>query len=337
MMQKVESTKSLFGRVAEQAIFKKVLTSQRAELLAVYGRRRVGKTFLINSCFAAQENYFEVTGKKTGNTKKQLEVFKDAFSDTFYNVSDLNLSDWKPAFNLLYKEAKEHKSPFVVFFDELPWLASKRSGLLEELEHFWNTKFSKLDHFKLILCGSAASWMLKKIIHNKGGLHSRLTYILPIEPFSIAQANQLLERKGVNLSQQQLIELYMIIGGIPFYLDLVPAGLSVNQIVAHLFFSSQAILKHEFQSLFSSLFGEDRGHEKVVTTLANHRYGLTAKRLKDRKILAGGTLTRVLRELEAAGFIRKYIPYGKNSKYAYYRLVDEYTLFLFELDQTFAK
>lgn len=321
-------TKKLVGRKQEREILEAIKTSGSAELVALYGRRRIGKTFLVRSVFAEETNYLEVTGKKGGNQTVQLSSFAQAYSERFLDSANIELSSWGAAFDLIYKKAKSVSTPFVLFLDELPWLAAKRSNLLAELDHIWNTKLSLLNNIKIILCGSAASWILKRIVHAKGSLHNRLSQIISLEPFCLSEVEHFLSSRNITLSRDQIISVYFATGGVPFYLEGIRPGKSSAQIVQDLCFSKNGILFKEFESLFSSLFDEDRGHEKIARVLARHRYGLRRSDLAEKSGFSeGGSLSRVLTELSASGFIRRYVPFAGSKNNAFYRLVDEYALF----------
>lgn len=325
----MNADKDIFGRDIELEILNKLISSKKAEFLAIYGRRRVGKTFLVRSACKGCKNYLEVTGKKKASNKEHLKIFAKAFSAKFLSNTEISLNSWEAAFDLVYNQAEKNKEPFILFLDEFPWMVGKRSGLLETLDQYWNAHFSKLDNFKLVICGSASAWILKKIIHAKGGLHNRLTRILALEAFNLAKTKDyLLKKKQIVLSRDQLLELYLCIGGIPYYLDWVEAGLSASQVIQDLCFSANGILYKEFDSLFASLFEEDSGHQKIVEILAPRRYGLTRKEiLKLVELSNGGGASKVLQELEASGFIKSYIPFAGSSRDKYYRLTDAYTLF----------
>lgn len=323
------SDKEIIGRTKEFQLLIKSLNSEDAEFIAVYGRRRVGKTFLVRSVFAKEKNYLEIIGKKRGKTHEQLKIFAKAFSERFLSNTDIQVKSWEKAFDLAYQQALKTNKKFILFLDELPWLASARSGLLEELEHCWNAKLSKLTNFKLIVCGSAASWIHKKIIHSKSGLHNRLTGIIALEPYSLKETKEyLIKKKKYDLGFDNLLDIYMCMGGIPFYLNWVEPGLSASQVLNNLCFAKSGILYKEFESLFASLFNNSALYENIVTNLANSRLGLSRKEISKRTHYPdGGGLTEVLFNLEFSGFIKKYTPFNQSNAQAYYRLVDHYSLF----------
>lgn len=321
----------LSGREQEESLLKDIKNSKKAEFLAIYGRRRVGKTFLIRSFFEKESYYFEATGLKNGKLKEQLSIFNNVLSKTFYNGLKLELpANWMQAFEKLTQAIKEvkGKKSIILFFDELPWMANKRSLLLQALDHYWNTRWEKDPRIKLIVCGSAASWILDNIINNKGGLYNRLTRIIRLEPFSLKQTEVFLKAQKINLSRQQILNLYMLSGGIPHYLRQVKPGESAVQAINRLCFSSKGSLFDEFNKLFASLFNKHEIYEEIVRVIAGKRYGITRNELiASVKTASGGGISRRLKELEEAGFIASFIPFENKKEGIWYRLIDNYSWF----------
>ena len=319
----------IIGRFAEQEKLNEIYKADEARFLAIYGRRRVGKTFLIKSFFAESECYlFEVSGKKDQVQAQQLATFGEAFSKTYLNSQRIPPpSSWKEAFLMLSERVNQLDSSkkHIIFLDELPWLAANRSALLSELDHAWNTKWQYLPNLVLIVCGSAAAWIINKVINNKAGLYNRLTDIIHLKPFSLNEAQTFLESRGFQLSAVDVLEFYLALGGVPHYLKLASPKLSVAQNLEQLFFSANAQLKDEYSRLFESLFVNHELHRQVVTKLANSPSGLSRQQLKISA--SSSTLTRVLSELEASNFIQVFVPFGKRSRDSFYRLIDEFSLF----------
>lgn len=319
------------GRNRERIRLERVLSSPRPEFLAIYGRRRVGKTFLIRRFFAGRARVFELSGRSGGTTSENLRVFADAMADAFHGGAKLAVpGSWHDAFRALEQELERQRSKqkWVLFFDELPWLVTHKSGCLEELEHFWNSWCSKHPNIVLVVCGSAASWMLGHVVHGHGGLHNRLTETIRLLPFSLAEAHQLLEDRGIPLTRHQMVELYMVTGGVPHYLDQVPRGQSIAQIVDTMCFDPDGALAREFDHLFASLFADDEIYRRVVGQLARTRRGVPRDELlRAVGATSGGGSHRVLTNLEEAGFIQTVIPFGRTHRDRFYRLVDEFALF----------
>jgi predicted AAA+ superfamily ATPase len=326
--------KMIIGRKSEQNILTDIFNSKKAEFVAVYGRRRVGKTYLIEQFFLKKSClYFSMTGLHKGTLKEQLSIFTTALHETFFSGLQMNLEspkNWMRAFEILtdmmIKFSKQKK--IVLFFDELPWLASKKSGFKKALDHYWNTKWSKNNKVILIICGSAASWIINNIINDTGGLHNRITMELPIYPFSLKETNDYLNYLGCKFNQKQTLELYMALGGIPHYLGKVKPTLSAAQNISQLcFFKSSPLLK-EFDKLFASLFENPDAYVDLIKIIAKKRYGIARTKIENStKFETGGTLTNRLTALEQAGFIKSFMPIGYTEKGLYYKLIDEYCFF----------
>jgi len=322
---------TLVGRVPERRLLAAAMASPEAELIAVYGRRRVGKTFLIRRHFGG-ELCFELTGTFGGALKAQLQHFADALAKTTGGRSrPPPPASWDEAFGLLAKAigrlpARRRKR--VVFIDELPWLATQRSGFLPAFEHFWNAWASRRSDLIVVVCGSAAAWMVKQLLHARGGLHNRVTRHLRLEPFSLGETRAFLEARRVALDEYQILELYMALGGIPHYLKEIERGESAAQCIDRVCFSRTGLLGREFSHVYASLFDEAERHELVVRTLARLRDGLTRNELLAAAALrSGGWTTEVLEELEASGFVMRTPQFGRAKKDAVYRLADEHSLF----------
>ncbi|MDF7826250.1 AAA family ATPase [Pontiellaceae bacterium B12227] len=318
----MKNTDYIAGRGREKAILQQLTESADAELLAVYGRRRVGKTFLITRYFS--KFAFEFTGTKDLPVKQQLANFASAFG------CKETPPNWQAAFLLLRKKLEKSKSrrKQVVFFDELPWIASRRSGFLPAFEHFWNSWGSRQSNLLFIICGSAAAWMIKRVIHDKGGLHGRVTRTMQLAPFNLHETHEYLRRRGFPDNPFQTLELYMAMGGIPHYLHQAQPHLSAAQNIDALCFEPGAPLRDEFNEIYASLFENHERHLQIIRALAKVQQGLSRVEIqKKTKLRTGGTLTQTLEELNRSGFIGITIPFGRTQRDALYRLTDEFSLF----------
>ncbi len=316
----------LVGRDIEQKIFKKIYHDNKAAFVAVYGRRRVGKTFLIKQYFNHQFTFY-TTGLSNSNTKAQLESFTAHLSE-YFQKDFVTPNNWLQAFIILQKELTQIKGKKVIFIDELPWFDTKKSDFIAGLERFWNSWASAQKDIKLIVCGSSASWMINKLLKNKGGLHNRVTHRLKIEPFSLKETEQFFKRKKINLDKYQIAQIYMVMGGIPYYLEQANVGESAVQIINNACFNKEGLLKDEFKYIFSSLFRNAQKHEQILRII--YQLGSRATReniLKKLKIPSSGDFTLKINELEESGFIKSYLPFqGKVTKKIYV-LADYYTMF----------
>lgn len=317
----------LVGRKLERSIINDCLKDNQSHFIAVYGRRRVGKTFMIREHFDNKFDFY-VTGLANGNTKSQLANFHFALTKDDSNDRPMP-STWLEAFNrLIQKLEKNNREKIIVFIDELPWMDTPRSGFISGLEYFWNSWASARKNIILIGCGSAASWMINKLINNKTGLYNRVTRRLKLKPFTLHETEAFLKEKKYKIDKYQMVQLFMVFGGIPYYLDMINPSLSVAQNINHLCFDSQAPFADEYRILFKSLFDNADRHLEVVEALLSRRKGLSRKELVKRlSIEDGGGLKRVLEDLEHSDFIRKYSSFGKKKRDTIYQLIDPFVLF----------
>ena len=325
----------LIGRDKEKATLQEALYKEDSQFIAVYGRRRVGKTYLIRESYGYQF-YFQFTGAANTSLKNQLARFAIALQEQGLKDAPTDIKSWLEAFSLLKRLINQKDGgKKVIFLDELPWLDSPRSGFLSELEAFWNGWASARKDIVFVVCGSATSWMVKKIIKNKGGLHNRLTQRIALKPFTLKLCKELAISNGVELSQRQLLEAYMIFGGVPYYWSLLKKGASLAQEIDRLIFADDGDMYDEFSMLYASLFKKPEPYIKVISLLADKNYGMTRQEL----ISAGefdenGAFTDLLSDLEWCGFIRSYQTIGKQVKDIVYQLIDNYTVFYFTFIKT---
>ncbi len=320
----------IIGRKREQELFEQAYNAREAQFLTIYGRRRVGKTFLVHEFFLYKPCHFlHVTGLQSGNMKTQLENFAKALSNTFFQDIPIQApKHWGEALELLTKKIINSEKKVVLFFDELPWLATRKSGLMQQIDFYWNNQWAGMPHVIFIACGSSASWLLSNIIYHKGGLHNRTTIEMRLLPFDLAETKDFLQSKGASLNNDLIVSLYMAIGGIPYYLNYVRPERSAQENIQMLFFDKNAPLNKEFQKLFESLFDGADPYLEIVRILAKKREGTSRAELKKlaKHSAAGGYLSKRLRDLSDAGFIKEYKPWGKQLG-EYYKVIDEFCLF----------
>lgn len=319
----------IIGREKEKALLKKVEISNEAELVAVYGRRRVGKTYLIKNGFT-QAMDFEFCGLHNASLSQHLESFSMALGKVMGNIPLATPRSWLQAFSMLtdYLAPLLVKERKIIFFDEFPWIHTPRSGFLPAFENFWNTWASMQKNLKVVICGSAAAWMIRHVVRNRGGLHNRVSRRIRLLPFTLAETETFLKSRKINLDIYQIVELYMAIGGIPQYLKEIEAGESTAQVVDRLCFQKDGLLQDEFKSLYQSLFDNAKNHIDVIRALAATSVGLSRNEvIKVCKFTSGGYTTQLLDELTESGFITPYISFGKQLKNSLFKLTDEYSLF----------
>jgi hypothetical protein len=321
---------NIIGREAEIKILREALKSSSAELIAMYGRRRVGKTYLIETVYE-KELICQLTGLNNAPFSEQMENFGLTVTKTFgLPMLSVQPQTWLQAFHILIQllEPKLKEGKKVFFLDEMPWFDTHKSGFLSAFDHFWNTWASKQKNLVVVICGSATSWMIQNIVRNKGGLHNRITIRMRLMPFNLYETELFLKSQYIDLDRYQLLQLYMTTGGIPHYLKHIKRGESVTQAIDRMCFTKDGLLSDEFKDLYAALFGNSEKHECIVKALANKPNGLTRNEILEVcPLSSGGSLTKLIDELEESGFITEYSPFNKTNRDSVYKLSDEYSLF----------
>ena len=317
----------IIGRIKERELFNNICATGKPALVAVYGRRRVGKTFLVRQYFNNDFD-FSFTGSYQIPKQGQLSLFNQElrrFSGRDYPL----VKDWFSAFEQLRQFLSSlDKRRLVLFFDELPWMETPKSNFMQAFSYFWNTWASTRQGLKLFVCGSSTTWMLDKLIGDKGGLYGRVTHTVYLAPFSLGETEAYLQANGIRWNRYQILETYMIMGGIPFYLEMLKPKLTFDQNVDNLFFAPNAPLRMEYGFLFRSLFNDAQLYRQVVETLAKCSQGMTRQQIKEELGMSdGGALTVVLENLVRCDFLRRYAAFGKSERNALYQLSDLFSLF----------
>ena len=315
----------MIGRTAEKQKLLKANRSEYSQFVTVYGRRRVGKTFFVRETFDYKFT-FEHSGLAKTGMKGQLENWQSSMKYHGQNVS--RPKTWIEAFNQLKDlilASREKKK--VIFIDEMPWMDTPRSGFIGALEGFWNGWASARKDITLIVCGSATSWIINKLIKNQAGLRGRVTTKIPILPFTLAECEQYVSRAKLGMQRSQIAECAMIMGGIPYYWSFLDREKSLAQNIDDLFFNETGELYGEYDELFSSLFKHPEPYIKIIELLGSKKVGMTREEIIAGGIPDNGKLTDLLKDLEQCGFIRKYAAYGYDSNHAIFQLIDSYTLF----------
>ena len=319
----------MIGRLEEQKELNRLYGSNESEFLALYGRRRVGKTYLVREVFEGRFTFCH-TGKSEGGLRDQLRHFSKSLEEFSHSRVAIP-KNWDEAFDGLKRVISAScEKRKVVFIDELPWMDTARSGCLSALESFWNEWASARKDVFLIVCGSAASWMVKNLFRNRGGLHNRVTARMCLMPFCLGECERFAEEQALSMSRGEVAEAYMIFGGIPYYWRQLRQGKSLPQNIDAMFFRENAPLKEEFAELYRSLFGKATAYERVVEALAGKKAGMTRAEIVAAvgRGLAG-CLTGILDTLEWSGFVRRYRAMGKRKRDGIYQLIDNFTLFHF--------
>ncbi len=325
----------MIGRAEERMLLKSLLDEEEPQFVAVYGRRRIGKTYLVRESFNHQFT-FQHTGisnlsvKNESRRQAQLDKFKESLEEAGYKCKE-RLCSWNEAFNCL-KEVitRSDEKKKVIFIDELSWMDTRDSGLIAALESFWNgwATARKEKDIVLIVCASATYWMMDNIVNGRGGLHNRLTGQIHLKPFTLHECEEFLQSRNIIFSRHQILQCYMIMGGVPYYWSLLKKGKSLPQNIDELFFKDNAPLRNEYDNLYRALFNKPEQYIKIVEALASKKKGLTQEEISGiAKIARSGDLSKKLSELENCGFIRVYVPFGYKQRNLVYQLMDNYTLF----------
>ncbi len=329
---------NIIGRKQQIEELMRLFRKKQSQLVAIYGRRRVGKTYLVRELFKEHLAFYH-TGVsplelEDGNLlEAQLEAFHSCLIQ--YGAKTISRpKNWMEAFERLREllEKQDKNKRLVVFIDEMPWMDTPRSGFVTAFEHFWNGWGAGQDNLMLIVCGSATSWIQDNLINSYGGLYDRVNAEIQLAPFTLYEAEQLLRFQDVTLSRYDILQLYMAVGGIPMYLSYVQPGLSLAQTIDSLYFDHKAKLKNEFERLFNSLFRSPEPYKAIIRQLSKRQSGYSREEIAEKTgIVAGKSLSQALHALEASDFIERYKPFENNKRNLQYRLIDPFCLFY--LDQ----
>ena len=319
----------MIGRKYEQRVLRELAEEDESRLAVVYGRRRVGKTYLVRETFA-NRFAFSHTGVEDGTMKDELFAFWDSLRDFGWECE--RPGDWFDAFGELKKYLSQlPEGRKIVFFDEVPWMDTRRSGFLKVFEKFWNGWASARHDIFLIVCGSAASWMVKKVLHHRGGLFNRSSRQLYVKPFHLHECELMVAERGLGMDRRDIVSAYMVFGGSAYYWSLLDKSESLAQNIDRLFFFTGGELANEFHRLYRSLFSNPEPYIAIVTALGTKKTGMTRDELAEAGGLSNnGNLTECLENLELSGFLRRYSVGGNGKRGAVYQLIDNYTIFYFK-------
>ena len=326
----------IIGRINEQEQLAVSLKSNRAEFVVVYGRRRIGKTFLVKEYFKEQFSFYS-TGVLSNKSKDELMAFYQSLKRYGYEGSKCP-NNWFEAFEILRNmieadivKIDSRYNKRIIFLDELPWMDTFKSDFKGAFDFFWNSFASTQKDLVLIVCGSATSWIINNLLNTKGGFYNRVTRKIHLEAFNLTETKLLINNLNNNdLSNEDIIKAYMVFGGVPYYLNFIEPAFSLIQNIDNLLFKKGGQLEYEFENLFSSLFNNYSIHMKIIETLSNRMKGLTRNEIIGiSKLSSGETINKVLLELEECGFVRKYIDYKTNTKNSLYQIIDPFTFFAF--------
>lgn len=327
----------IIGRKEQIEQFDQILESDKAEFVVVYGRRRIGKTYLVDEYFNRSYAFY-ATGVAEKNQNNQLKVFSH-FLNKYGDKSTSKPKDWYEAFDRLINilESKSVTRELssqrrIVFLDELPWMDTPKSSFKSALDYFWNSYASKQKDIVFIVCGSATSWILNNLLNSKTGFHNRITRKILLNPFTLKETEDFLLSKGFQYSKSTIVDTYMVFGGVPFYLELLSPRISLDQNIERLCFDEKGDLHFELDNLFGSLFKNHKKHFDVVLSLSKNKSGVTRQQIVGDTRIEGESLTNILLELEQCFFIRKFTNFTKPKSGFFYQIIDPFILFSLKFD-----
>lgn len=321
------NTKGIIGREDQIHKLNQIIANEEAQLVAIYGRRRVGKTYLVKKYFDETFDFY-FCGSYDTKASIQIDLFRKELEKAI-GQSLVNIKTWFDAFDALQDHLVSlQKDRIVIFLDEIPWLDTPRSNFLAAFSKFWNMWGSTQQGLKVITCGSATTWMLDKFVGGKGGFYGRSNCSIYLPPFTLYETEQFLSLRNFVWTRQHIIEAYMVLGGIPYYLDMLDPSITLEHNIDELFFAMNGALRNEYDFLFRTLFKEATLYRQIVETIASKRKGLSQAELKEHlKLSDGGKLSEALNNLQKCDFIRMYNEIGKTKRNVMFQLTDLYTLF----------
>lgn len=321
----------IIARNQEIETLERKYRSKKSEFVIVFGRRRIGKTFLVNNLFADRFT-FTYVGARKQNQQTQLRRFADQLKIYSGSAYAPSLTNWDDAFRELKTliELKPDNERKVIFFDEMPWIDTQKSAFVEALEYFWNAWAAQRDDILFIACGSATSWMVNKLIKNQGGLHNRITEQIYLRPFLLGECEEYLQANGFCWDRYTILQCYMAMGGVPYYMDLLNPEQSLAQNIDRLYFAKNAPMREEFDELFNALFNQADKYITVMRVLSSAREGMTRNQIVEKTKMNGGSLTKILDNLQRCDFIETYAHFHAAVRKTLYRISDPYTLFYYK-------
>lgn len=322
---------NIVARSNEIEMLERKYRSGKSEFVIVYGRRRIGKTFLVNNVFRDRFT-FTYVGARKQKSEIQLQRFAAQLKTYSGSAYAPSLNSWEEAFNELRTliDLRPNAERKVIFFDEMPWIDTPQSAFVEALEYFWNAWAAQRDDILFIACGSATSWMVNKLVKNKGGLHNRITEQIYLRPFRLGECEEYLHANGCLWDRYTILQCYMAMGGVPYYMSLLNPEQSLAQNIDRLFFAKNAPMREEFDELYNALFNQAEKYISVVSALAGSREGLLRAEIMEKTKMSGGSMTKIIENLERCDFIETYSRYKSSVRNTLYRISDPYTLFYFK-------
>lgn len=319
----------IYGRNKEIEELNSVFSNPQAKLVALYGRRRVGKTYLVENAFPGDVALLKFEGLEGLPAKEQIRTCYRDLSTFFSSENGAGLAlEWEDFFDELHNQLTNFNGKIVVFFDEFQWLAAMRTSLVSKFKKAWDNKFSKLSHCNFIICGSISSFIVKKVVKSKA-LYGRIDREFNLKPLKVTEVHEFFE---ANTPKSEILETYFVLGGVPKYYTIFDFKLSLQQNCERFFFRQGGFLFSEKSKLFISHFGSDPVYEKIVNTISKSPQSST-EIARSIKMESGGTLSSKIEDLELSGFICKQPRITSTKRDVKYLISDYYLRFYFAFVQ----
>lgn len=303
-LSNIPVNQSFICRYPEREALARIAGQETPCILIVYGRRRIGKTELLEQTFR-ERNIIKFEGKEGQPPEVQKQHVLNELAKLFDDplLAKLQLDSWLDIFELIYRYTKEGE--WTVYFEELQWLADYKDEFVSDLKIAWDNNFRHNPKMLLILCGSSPSFMINQVAHSKA-LYNRSQHEMLLEQFLLPEAAEFLK----NRSRKEVMDAYLTIGGVPLYLEKLNDESSVFLSLCQGSFTKKSFFSEEYQRIFISSMGENLNYQKIIEFLSKRRYATRAEILKHLKLTSGGNITVLLDDLELCGFIDKYSPYN---------------------------
>ncbi len=321
----------IIGRQRELRILQDDYREKRASIVAIYGRRRIGKSHLIE-VYGSKKMFWRFEGLEGQETKEQIKAFQVQLNKFVKDEFLINTKffNWDQLLRYFTSHLKKQDQKLVLFLDEFQWLSAGQSKLVSLIKHFWDTEWKHLE-VQMILCGSIASFMVDKVIKSKA-LYGRIDIELLVKELAPKDQFSFLKPKR---TMNEALQYGLLLGGVPKYYEIINQNQSFDLNIQKLCFESQGYLFNEFEKIFYSQFKEHRTYEKIIGCLSTGVKSLD-EIAKSIKIVSGGGLKRYLKNLELARFIMVTVPINKSkSNQIKYKLFDEFLIFYFKFIRPF--
>lgn len=322
------------GRDEELAQLRRIARLPKASLIVCRGRRRIGKSTLIEHFAGEFEHFYEFQGlapREQIENRHQLESFARQLAEQ-HRLPSLKLQSWHEAFALLARLTEGQRA--LIFLDEISWMASRDADFVGQLKIAWDTRFKKSRKLVLVLCGSVSSWIDRNIL-NSADFMGRVSLSLDLHELPLDKCDEFFRAlggaTGARMSALEKARILCVTGGVPRYLEEIDYASTVERNIVDLCFSRGGILVDEFDRIFNDIFSARAPtYRHIVETLADGPR--TFQEICDRiGVAPSGVFTEYLEDLTAAGFVHRDYAFspatGRRGRLSRYRLQDNYLRF----------